>query len=97
MDKEVYIKIHGRVQGIGFRYWAIKKAEEIGGISGWVRNAPDGTVEILMKGDEDNIDKMILASHKGPALARVDNVNFIIGRVSSWLPPIEEGKFVRTY
>ena len=44
MDREVYIKIQGRVQGIGFRYWAIKTAEEIGGISGWVRNAPDGSV-----------------------------------------------------
>lgn len=97
MDREVYIKIQGRVQGIGFRYWAIKTAEEIGGISGWVRNAPDGSVEILMSGEEEKIDAMILACHKGPSLARVDCVSFIVGRVSSFLPPIEEGKFVRAW
>ena len=59
MEKEVYLKIKGRVQGIGFRWWAVKTAEEIGGISGWVHNAADGSVEILMSGEEDNIDRMI--------------------------------------
>ena len=79
MEKEVYLKIKGRVQGIGFRWWAVKTAEEIGGISGWVHNAADGSVEILMSGEEDNIDRMILACHAGPPLARVDSVNFIVG------------------
>ena len=59
MQKEVFIKIHGRVQGIGFRRWAVAEAEKIGGISGWVHNETDGTVEIMMRGEEDNIDKMI--------------------------------------
>ena len=68
MEKEVYLKIKGRVQGIGFRWWAVKTAEEIGGISGWVHNAADGSVEILMSGEEDNIDRMILACHAGPPL-----------------------------
>ena len=93
--KEVYIKIKGRVQGIGFRYWAINKAREIGGISGWVHNAADGSVEILMRGEEEAIDDMILACHQGPLLARVDSVEFIVGRRSSFLPPIEEGVFKR--
>ena len=97
MEKEVYIKIQGRVQGIGFRYWAIKKAEEIGGISGWVYNAPDGSVEILMSAESQKIDAMILACHKGPSLARVDRVSFIVGRRSSFLPEIEQGKFFRIY
>jgi len=97
MEKEVYIKIQGRVQGIGFRYWAIKKAEEIGGISGWVYNAPDGSVEILMSAEAPKIDAMILACHKGPSLARVDRVSFIVGRRSSFLPEIEKGKFFRVY
>lgn len=39
--KEVYLKIKGRVQGVGFRRWAEKQAAQIGGISGWVRNAED--------------------------------------------------------
>lgn len=93
--KEVYIRIKGRVQGIGFRYWAVSMAREIGGISGWVHNAADGSVEIMMRGEENQIDKMILACHKGPTLARVDSVEFVVGRVSSFLPPIEDGVFKR--
>lgn len=93
--KEVYIRIKGRVQGIGFRYWAVKKAQDIGGLSGWVHNAADGSVEILMNGEEDNIDKMLLACHKGPLLARVDKVEFPGGRMSSFLPLIEQGIFRR--
>lgn len=97
MIKEVYIKIEGRVQGIGFRYWAVKMAEKISGISGWVRNATDGSVEILMSGEGDKIDQMILACHQGPMLARVDHVKFITGRLNGFLPIIEDGKFIRTY
>ncbi len=93
--KEVYIKIKGRVQGIGFRYWTINKAKEIGGISGWVHNAADGSVEILMSGEEQEVDEMILACHQGPLLARVDSVEFVVGRLSSFLPPIEDGVFKR--
>lgn len=93
--KEVYIKIKGRVQGIGFRYWAVKKAEEIGGISGWVHNAADGSVEVMMSGDEAKIDEMIIACHKGPMLSRVDSVNFVVGQISSFLPPIVDGVFRR--
>lgn len=95
MDKEVFIKIEGRVQGIGFRRWAVDKAQEIGGISGWVHNETDGSVEIMMKGTPENIDKMILACHEGPSFARVDRVSFIIGRWSGFLPPITDGVFKR--
>lgn len=95
MEKEVYIRIEGRVQGIGFRYWTVKKAQEIGGISGWVHNAANGSVEILMRGEESQIDEMLVACHKGPALSRVDKVQFIVGRMSSFLPPVEEGIFKR--
>ena len=93
--KEVYIRIKGRVQGIGFRYWVVHKAKEIGEISGWVHNAADGSVEILMRGPEEQIEVMLLACHEGPMLARVDSVNFIVGRRSSFLPDIENGIFKR--
>lgn len=95
MEKEVFIKIQGRVQGIGFRWWAVKTAEEIGGISGWVHNEADGSVEIMMSGEEDKIDRMIVACHSGPPLARVDKVSFVVGRWSSFLPPIIPGVFKR--
>ena len=93
--KEVYIKIRGRVQGIGFRWFAVHEAKRIGGISGWVRNEADGRVEILMSGEEEKIDEMLLSCHKGPPLSRVDSVEFIVGRRSGFLPPIEEGTFHR--
>lgn len=95
IDKEVYIKIEGRVQGIGFRRWAVSTALEIGGISGWVRNEDDGSVEILMSGSEDKIDKMICCCYKGPFLARVDSIKFLSGITNYFLPQIEIGKFVR--
>lgn len=95
MIREVYIKIKGRVQGIGFRNWAVKRANQIGGVSGWVRNTELGTVEVFMCGEEAQIDEMLVACHKGPMLARVDNVEFVTGRLSGLLPPIKEGTFER--
>ena len=93
--REVYLKISGCVQGIGFRRWAEKTANSIGSISGWVRNVDDGTVEILMRGEEEKIEQMILACHKGPLLSRVDNVSFLPGVRNYFLPPIEDGIFER--
>ena len=95
MVKEVYLKIDGRVQGIGYRRWAVSKAIEIGGISGWVRNEDDGSVEILMSGDDDNINKMIEACYRGPLFARVDKISFLPGVKNYFLPPMVEGKFIR--
>lgn len=95
MNKEVFIKIKGRVQGVGFRRWAIDKANEIGGISGWVHNEYDGSVQILMSGEENKIDQMIVACQKGSMFSRVDKVEFVIGRMSGFLPPIVEGVFKR--
>lgn len=93
--KEVYIKIEGRVQGIGFRRWAVSKAIDIGGISGWVRNEDDGSVEILMRGEDDKINHMIQACYDGPLFARVDRISFLPGVRNYFLPPIAEGRFVR--
>lgn len=93
--KEVYIKIEGRVQGIGYRRWAVSKALEIGGVSGWVRNEDDGSVEILMSGDEDNINKMVECCYRGPMFARVDKISFMPAVKNYFLPQIVEGKFVR--
>lgn len=95
MDKEVYLKIDGRVQGIGFRRWAIRTAAEIGGVSGWVRNVEDGSVEIHMSGEEEQIDKMILACYRGPMLSRVDHIRFLAKPPSYFLPAITEGVFTR--
>lgn len=93
--REVYIKIEGRVQGIGYRRWAVAKALEIGGISGWVRNEDDGSVEILMRGEDDLINSMIQACYEGPLFARVDKISFLPGVKNYFLPQITDGRFMR--
>ena len=93
--REVYLKIRGRVQGVGFRRWAEKEAKSIGYISGWVRNCDDGSVEVLMRGEEDKIEKMILQCYKGPLFARVDEVAFKPAVTNHFLPLIEDGVFER--
>lgn len=93
--REVYLKIEGRVQGIGYRRWAVSRALEIGGISGWVRNEDDGSVEILMRGEDDAINQMIQACYDGPLFARVDKISFMPGVKNYFLPQIIEGRFVR--
>lgn len=67
------IRVHGRVQGVGFRYNTRKAAEKFG-ISGYVKNEPEGTVFIEAEGEEEAIDQFVIWCHKGPMWARVDRV-----------------------
>jgi acylphosphatase len=69
----VAVRVTGRVQGVGFRAWTARQAEARG-LSGWVRNAPDGSVEALVSGPGEAVRAMIAALHEGPPLARVDRV-----------------------
>lgn len=54
-----HIIFYGRVQGVGFRYYAVNKANQLG-LTGWVRNLPDGTVEMEVQGEEPLIDQLII-------------------------------------
>ena len=54
-----HIIFYGRVQGVGFRYYAVNKANQLG-LTGWVRNLPDGTVEMEVQGNEQSIDELII-------------------------------------
>ena len=65
--------ITGRVQGVSFRAWTRDRAEELG-LSGWVRNRSDGSVETLVSGPKDAVDTLIAALHEGPPAAEVENV-----------------------
>lgn len=71
--KRVNAKIHGIVQHVGFRNFVRKKAVELG-ITGWVKNNFDGTVEALFEGDDNLILEIIEKCKKGPLLAIVDRV-----------------------
>jgi len=66
--KSVFLIIGGRVQGVGFRYFVRHKAEELH-ISGWVRNTPDGKVEIEAEGEPRNLETFIDWMRIGPSRA----------------------------
>jgi acylphosphatase len=65
--------ISGRVQGVGFRYFAADAAEREG-LHGWVRNLPDGRVEITAEGDAEAVERFERQIHHGPRGARVEAV-----------------------
>lgn len=66
--------VHGRVQGVGFR-WAIARAAESRGVSGWAANRADGTVEAVLEGDPDAVESVVRLSREGPRGAQVDRVD----------------------
>jgi acylphosphatase len=71
--RSVHLRIAGRVQGVGYRAWAIETAGRLG-LRGWVRNRVDGSVEALVIGEEDAVAAMIEACRDGPFAARVIEV-----------------------
>jgi acylphosphatase len=71
--KRVHVRIGGRVQGVFFRAEARTRAESLG-LAGWIRNAPDGSVEAVFEGDDERVDSMVDWSRRGPSGARVDDL-----------------------
>jgi acylphosphatase len=65
--------VHGRVQGVGYRYFASRAAEALG-VSGFARNLPDGTVEVLGEGAEETLARFEEKLRAGPAFSRVEGV-----------------------
>jgi acylphosphatase len=65
--------IHGRVQGVGFRYFVSSEAQKLG-IAGWVRNNMNGTVEALAAGSREQLARFHESLCRGPRAARVENV-----------------------
>ena len=69
----INMKITGKVQGVGFRYFVLQQAQELG-IKGWVSNKPNGDVEALAQGDKEDLDQFIAKVKQGSAFSRVDDV-----------------------
>ncbi|TFB06151.1 Acylphosphatase [Trichoderma ghanense] len=69
----MYFEVHGFVQGVGYRYFARKKAQEYG-VTGWCRNTANDTVEGEAQGSEDVMQKFFEAIGKGPSSADVTKV-----------------------
>ncbi|GIZ53443.1 acylphosphatase [Noviherbaspirillum aridicola] len=68
-----HLRITGRVQGVGYRAWFEARARALG-LSGWVRNRADGSVEALVTGGAADVEQIIADAARGPAMSRVDDV-----------------------
>ncbi|UZR30426.1 acylphosphatase [Methylococcus mesophilus] len=68
--KRVHVHVAGRVQGVWYRASAARKASELG-LTGWVRNLPDGRVELVAEGNAETVDALLSWCRRGPPLARV--------------------------
>ena len=66
--------VSGRVQGVGFRFFVEESALREG-LRGWVANLPDGRVEVMVEGDEESVDRLEGKIRRGPASARVSQVD----------------------
>ncbi len=66
--------VTGRVQGVGFR-WYVEREARLLGVSGWVRNRADGSVEVLAAGSNDQLNSLYDKLKQGPRAARVDDVD----------------------
>ncbi|WP_297888166.1 acylphosphatase [Sulfurihydrogenibium sp.] len=72
---QLHIIFAGRVQGVGFRKFVKKKADEMG-VKGFVRNLPDGTVEVLAEANEETLKKFFKEIENGPPLASVNGIRY---------------------
>ena len=65
--------VSGRVQGVGYRYFVLRVAERLG-VTGFARNLPDGSVEVVAEGSEDVLGELAAELEQGPAFASVSGV-----------------------
>ena len=70
----LHVAVRGRVQGVGFRWFVRERARALG-LTGWVRNQPDGTVEVLAVGDDSALEKLRALLTEGPMGSRVSGVD----------------------
>lgn len=71
--RTVRLRVVGRVQGVGYRAFVDMRANELG-LTGWVRNRTDGSVEAVMQGTHVQVEQMLALCRKGPPAARVERI-----------------------
>ena len=73
MSLTLTVRLRGRVQGVGYRAWLVREADRRG-VTGWVRNRRDGSVEALLAGPERVVWALVEACRRGPPAARVEAI-----------------------
>ena len=79
----VNLTISGKVQGVGFRYFVLQQAQEMG-ITGWVSNKSNGDVEALVQGEKADLEEFVAKVKEGPSFSRVEDVSL------NWLNKAEQ-------
>jgi len=74
MTERLEAIVRGYVQGVGFRYFVVRQAKQLG-LSGWTSNEPDGTVYVVAEGSPAALNELLRELHAGPGGARVDQVD----------------------
>ncbi|HET7436639.1 MAG TPA: acylphosphatase [Thermoanaerobaculia bacterium] len=73
MKEQRHLRIHGKVQGVGYRFFATRVARR-NGLKGWIQNMRDGTVEALVEGEKQSIDDWLEELKEGPRFAEVTRI-----------------------
>ena len=73
-----HLRIFGRVQGVYYRAWTVQTATDLG-LTGWVRNRKDESVEAIATGPKDTVERLIAACYKGPERANVETIQITDG------------------
>lgn len=84
-----HLRITGRVQGVGYRHWFLGRAKA-SGLTGWVRNRADGSVEAVVQGSEETVARIVSEAGSGPPAARVDRVEMIEQPIDPMLMRFEQ-------
>lgn len=80
--EELHVVVHGYVQGVGFRYFASRRASSLG-VRGYTRNRGDGSVEVVAQGTRSALENLLVALRQGPSAGEVDEVE------TTWREPAE--------
>ena len=80
--EELYAVVHGQVQGVGFRYFVVQRAQMLN-LRGYARNQSDGSVEVVAQGDHAVLERLLLLLRQGPSSAYVSEVTTV------WRQPTE--------
>jgi acylphosphatase len=67
--------VHGFVQGVSFRYYTLRRAQSLN-LDGYVRNRPDGSVQVVAEGDREAVSQLLTWLHAGPPSAAVEKVDY---------------------